>query len=203
MQTWTWTKTRERAAQLVADGQQNDTQIAAALQIGGRTLDYWKVRPEFHARVEAHLAAFREKIRAEGIANRQNRVDALNDRWGKLHQIAQERGADPAMATIPGGTTGYLVHQVKQLGGGPSAQIIDEYVLDTGLLSELRANEQQAAKELGQWTEKRETTGKDGGPIDVHLQGGIEVRAVDYRMAIKPLLSGAEASPSAGQDVRE
>jgi len=158
LQTWTWTKTRERAAQLVADGQQNDTQIAAALQIGGRTLDYWKVRPEFHARVEAHLAVFREKIRAEGIANRQNRVDALNDRWRKLHQVANERGDHPAMGDIPGGTTGYLVHQKKQLGGGPSAQIIDEYVLDTGLLSELRAHEQQAAKELGQWTEKQDVT---------------------------------------------
>jgi hypothetical protein len=37
------------------------------------------------------------------------------------------------------------------------------------LLGELRAHERQAAEELGQWTEKRELTGKNGGPLEIKV----------------------------------
>lgn len=45
-----------------------------------------------------------------------------------------------------GGTTGYMVRDYKGLGA-----LMSVYKVDTGLLSELRAIERQAAEELGQW----------------------------------------------------
>jgi hypothetical protein len=56
-----------------------------------------------------------------------------------------------------GGETGLLVRQIKLAASGAT---VEEFAVDTGLLKELRAHQEQAAKELGQWTEKREVTGK-------------------------------------------
>ena len=92
-----------------------------------------------------------------GIRNPQSRVTALEDRWNRLRTIITERGADPDMQSVPGGKTGLLVVTFKQLGGGENAQIVREYRVDTELLKEIRATEQQAAEELGQWTTRKET----------------------------------------------
>jgi hypothetical protein len=46
--------------------------------------------------------------------------------------------------------TGIVVHQVKQIGAGKNATIIDEFVVDTGTMAEARAIEKAAADELGQ-----------------------------------------------------
>ena len=42
-----------------------------------------------------------------------------------------------------------MVRNVKQIGGGDTAQVVEEYVLDTGLLREVREIEKQAAIECG------------------------------------------------------
>jgi hypothetical protein len=55
------------------------------------------------------------------------------------------------MASVPGGATGLLVRRVKRIGTGPSAGAVEEFAVDTRILRELRAHEQQAARELGQW----------------------------------------------------
>ncbi len=58
------------------------------------------------------------------------------------------------MEKVPGGKTGLIVRQIKAVGSGAGMKIVPEYVLDTGLLKELRAHEQQAAGELqsrGDW----------------------------------------------------
>jgi hypothetical protein len=92
------------------------------------------------------------------LINRNARVQALQDRWDRLRvgvaQLMAERGAD--MAEAPGGSTGLLVRQYQ------GALAMPVYTVDTGLLSllsELRAIEKQAAEELGQWREKRESVG--------------------------------------------
>ena len=80
---------------------------------------------------------------------------------------------------VPGGSTGLLVRQVKLVkiysvpgqdleDDEPDAadvlcsaklnQVVYEYAVDTGLLKELREHERQAAQELGQWTEKHESS---------------------------------------------
>jgi len=153
-QEFRWTKKAERAARLVADDTLSDEQIAAKLRIARSTLSRWKAHPEFQARVRAIVSEYREAILAEGIADKQNRILALNERWRRLQQVIEERARDPDMAKVPGGKTGLLVRQLKSIGVGENNTVVEEYVVDVGLLRELRAHEQQAAQELGQWVEK-------------------------------------------------
>lgn len=110
-------------------------------------------------------------ILAKGIAVKQSRIDALNDRWERMKQVISERADDPNMKDIPGGTTGLLVHSTKAIGAGQSMQVIDEYNLDTGLLKEMREHEKQAAQELGEWVEKNEHGGIQGGPLRIEIIG--------------------------------
>lgn len=166
------TKPRLLAARLVAEDEQSDEAIAAACGVTRATLHNWKQRPEFAAKVEEHRRAWDDAIKAEGIANRKNRIAAANDRWRKLQQVIAERAVDPRMADVPGGTTGLLVHQVKSVGFGENNQVIDEYVVDTGLLAELRAHEKQAAQDLGQWSERSK--------IDLDIDGEVERLAREF-----------------------
>ncbi|MGI4790403.1 MAG: phBC6A51 family helix-turn-helix protein [Janthinobacterium lividum] len=79
-------------------------------------------------------------------------------------QVAEiERGL-PHIA--PGMETGLLVRGYKVSGGA----MFQEFTFDAALLRELRGHEEQVAKELGQWTEKKEITGKDGGPVEVTVK---------------------------------
>jgi hypothetical protein len=147
---FTWSAKAEKVALLVAQDDKPDHAIAKTCRISKATLERWKALPEFAARVEEHRTAWREQLTAEGIANRKNRVAAQNDRWRKMQQIVVERAADKANEKVPGWQTGLLVHRRKQIGGGESAQVVDEYEVDTGLLKELREHEKLTAEELGQ-----------------------------------------------------
>lgn len=151
-------KRRAEAAQLVADGELTDEQIAERLGKSRSWLARLKRQGTFMARVLLIVDKQRRDVEAEGIVLRQNRVNALNDRWRKMQVIVQERAADPKFQDVPGYKTGLMMHTVKSLGHGV---IVDLYALDGGLLGELRAHEEQAAKELGQWTEKFEHGGDD------------------------------------------
>lgn len=85
------------------------------------------------------------------LAVRDNRLAAQQERHDRMRLVMDERAAD--MQTVPGGKSGLLVRQVKQIGNGDSAREVEEYKLDTGLLSEFREHEKQIAQELGQWQE--------------------------------------------------
>jgi hypothetical protein len=176
------TQRMERAALLVAEDQQTNEAIAAAVGVKRQTVDWWKRKPAFTARVEALRQQFREAIAQEGIAHQQNRINALNERWRLMQQVIAARAADVTM-TGAGHETGLLVRTYKP----GKYRNLEEYKVDAGLLAELRAHELQAARELGQLVEKRELTGKDGGPLEVEHGGAIEVRAVDYRVTTATL----------------
>jgi hypothetical protein len=66
------------------------------------------------------------------------------------------------MQAVPGGNTGFIARKIIASSGELMGY---EYAVDTGTLKELRDIEQQVAKELGQIVDKRELTGKDGGPL--------------------------------------
>ena len=79
------------------------------------------------------------------IASHEGRVAELADRQRRMKQVIDERAA--AMnGEAPGAGSGLLSKDWK---GKNADQPV--YKVDTGLLSELRAHEQQAAQELGQW----------------------------------------------------
>lgn len=87
------------------------------------------------------------------IAKLRNRMQRLNRRWEKGHEVIEARAADPAMQNVPGGPTGLLVRTYKQIGVGRDAETVEEYAVDTATLRELREMEKQAAQELGQWND--------------------------------------------------
>lgn len=123
-------------------------------------LKRWSQQHGWQARLGEIVEEERQAIVNLGIAEKQNRIDAYNDRWQRMRKVIGERAKDPEVQEVPGGKTGLIVHNVKGVGKGDDFQLIDLYEVDTGLLKELRAHEEQAAKELGQWTEKRETVTK-------------------------------------------
>jgi hypothetical protein len=81
------------------------------------------------------------------ISSRNARVRALQDRWDRMRQVIDQRAASPDFAKVPGGTTGLLCRDLR-------CRDTPVYKVDTGLLAELRAHEQQAAQELSQWQTK-------------------------------------------------
>jgi hypothetical protein len=120
------------------------------------------------------IAAFRANIKAEGIANQQNRVDAMNDRWERMVRLIEARAE--AYADGPGGHTGLVVGQLKTVkhidttdddGERVWTQETWEYTFDAALTKELREVERAAATELGQIISKSEVSGPDGGAIPI------------------------------------
>jgi hypothetical protein len=160
-----WGHKHTRAARLVADDRLTDRAIAQRCAIGVATLERWKQTAEFAERVAAYRAEIAAAELAAGIATRERRVAKMDRRHQLLEQVIEERAADPSLRGVPGGTTGIVVRTYKMLGSGPLARVEEEHAVDTGLLAALLAIEKQAAQELGQWTEKRELTGKDGEPL--------------------------------------
>lgn len=170
---WKWDKRRDRCAVLVAEDKLTNEEIAAAIGVARQTVDYWKTRQEFKERVQSHIEAFREAVLNKGIADVVKRVSALDDRWNRMKQVIEERAVSPQMQNVAGGKTGLLVHQVKAVGKGEDFQLIDLYVVDDGLLSEMRATEKQAAIEVGQWDEK--STVKTEGSVAVKVIKGVSM----------------------------
>lgn len=150
---WKWTRQRARAATLVAEDRLTNEQIAEKVGVARYTVDRWRLIPAFAERVAELVTATQEALKAEGIANKRNRVRTLNELHDRQLRVIAERADDPAMQAIPGGTTGLLVHTYK-MAGGREPVVMDEYAVDTGLLNEIRQYQKQAAQELQQWTER-------------------------------------------------
>jgi hypothetical protein len=169
---FTWTAQRERAALLLAEDELSDEKIAEACGVKRVTLHRWKQHPEFAERIADHVQALEAEMLKFSIAKRRTRIAALEDRWERMQRIITERAVNEdlgvyyhernaetqevtAVRIAPGWTTGLLVRK--------ETKDTIEFKVDTGLLNELRAHEEQAAKELGQWTEKKDLT--SGGEI--------------------------------------
>jgi hypothetical protein len=176
-----WTGQKEKAAVLVAEDRDTDAEIAEKVGCSPRQLYEWKRTAEFLERVQINVQDFVIRVRARGIARIEKRIEAKNERWQGLRRVIAERAADPDMQHVPGGTTGLIVHERKSIGFGKDSEIVDQYVVDTGLLRALNDLEKEAAQELGQWAEKHEHSGPDGGPIPI--------------MALDLIINAADAKP--------
>lgn len=145
------------AAQLVAEDDLSDEEIANQAGVSRRTLTTWKQHPEFAAVVGDHIGQLQAAMLKRGIAKKRKRIATLDDLHQSLLQVIAERsGQYPG---IPGSETGLIVKQYKQIGAGRDAQVIEEYAVDTATIREIRALEQQAAQELGQWVDKQQIEG--------------------------------------------
>lgn len=195
------TAARVKAAQLVACDEHNNAEIAQECGVNRKTLTNWKAEPVFRAKVAEFAAVIENLVYSRGVANRARRVRALNDRWEHLQRIIAERAADPNMEGVPGGKTGLLVHQLKSIGHGENARMVDEYVLDTGLLKELRDHERQAAQELGQLVVKVAPTSPDGTKehsadkaIFTDEEKGAIIAAIVARLGLVAVVPGSKGS---------
>lgn len=99
--------------------------------------------------IQARIAEWREEVRTAGIADQSQRLAILEDIAQRLALIIQERGEEMDGST-PGGSSGFLVRQLKISGSGEDRTATVEYVLDAALIRELRATLDQMAKEMGQ-----------------------------------------------------
>lgn len=186
-----WNSQRLKAAELIADGELTDLQIAEQVKISDRQLRTWKQHPDFQAKVAEYVQVLEASMLKLAIAQRRKRVSSQNDRWRKMLAVIEERAADPALQGVPGGQTGLLVHQQRAIGTGRNQTVIDEYTVDTGLLKSLLDHEKHAAQELGQWAEKHEHGGIPGAPVKVEHEFDIDA----YRATFQALLGGGDAEP--------
>lgn len=147
-----WSNASTEAAQLLAVGELTNEEIAERVGVHTSTLWRWRKNAAFSARVEEHLEEIRAEIRRRGIGVVERRVDAFDRLWNKLHRVIADRADD--MKGVPGGSTGLLVRKFKTLGSGENAKTVEEYAVDTGLISEIRELGKQAAQELGQWVNR-------------------------------------------------
>lgn len=144
---------QERAAALAAEDRYTDEQIAAKVGVSRRALARWKRQEPFAQRVQAIVDQLATVARRRGIARREHRLAVLQETHIKLLRVIEERAADPTLADIPGGKTGLIVRKPVVSAGDLVGY---EYAVDTGTIRELRAVQEQAAKELGQMVERHE-----------------------------------------------
>jgi len=158
---------KRRAVELVAFDVLSDDEIAREVGRTRQTLARWKREPEFMAAVGVAIAENTAAIKAEGIANKQNRIDEAKARHDALKVIIGERGADEHIASFPGGSTGFIAPSLKLIKiideseeTGPDVRYKEfwEHTFDSSLFAAFANLEKQIAQETGQWEEKIEQT---------------------------------------------
>lgn len=152
-----WTQPRVEAALLVAEDELSDEEIAKRAGVSRRTLTAWKQHAEFAAMVGDHIGRLQAGMLKLAVAKKRKRVETLDQLHRGLLDVIKERtGEYPEVA---GSETGLIVRQIKQIGTGRDAQIVEEYAVDTATIRQILAIEQQAAQELGQWADKVQVEG--------------------------------------------
>lgn len=169
MKGFVWNERTELAVVLLAQGE-SKVGVAEACGVAKSTIFNWLKVREFAQQVEETKRVMRDQVLQEGIANLVNRVRRYDLRWNQIDQFFRERGADPAHTAYPGWKTGLLCHEQKSIGAGALACIVDMYKVDTATIKEERDLAKQAAQELGQWTEKSETSFDLSGLSDEELE---------------------------------
>ncbi len=160
-----WTAKSTDAVIRVAEDLLPDTEIADQVGINRSTLYRWRQHPEFDAAVNVAIDALQAQSHKRGIARIDHRLRNANDRHRRMVQLIDARAA--AAGDAPGADTGLLVRTYKAVGNGPTAYVVEEWAVDTGLLKEMRELEKQVAQDTGQLIEKKELTGSNGGPLTI------------------------------------
>lgn len=188
-----WTKARVMAAQLIAEGQLTNKQIAQHPKV--HKSEPWlyetKRTPWFKARVKELVDELAEDARRIGIANQRTRLEEQNARWEGMIEVRRQRAREYGgkFDGIPGVSTGLMVpiarlvkvynvyadseDEIDEHGPGEGDTLysakrdvtVIEWEYDAALEAAQSRLEKQVAAELGQTADK----GKDG---DTNIYGG-------------------------------
>jgi hypothetical protein len=152
-------------------------------------------QPHFSGAGRRFAQHLRHHADAEGIANKKNRVRALQDDWDRTQAVIAERAGDETMCAIPGASTGIVVRTFKGMGGGKyGVKVVEEHSVDVGLLAARRATLKQAAQELNEWVERRanENTGPDGEAVVIQHEHSFDFEGFRQLVADNRERSGGE-----------
>jgi hypothetical protein len=136
--------------------------------------------------VQRRVSEIQQQLTEQSIAvavlDRETRLLRLEQRAAKMDQVIESRAADRSFADVPGGHTGLLVRTLRAAG----KRLVEEFAVDVALLKEVRAHEQQAAIERGEWLTKTavDLRSSDIPVMDVPSDASIE----QIREAKKKLL---------------
>lgn len=144
------TPQQQQGVNMFAEGTFSHVQISLACGVSRMTVQRWREEPVFMRAVAATRKMLLNEVREMGIAVKMRRLKAMNDRWERLQRIMDERAKDSQWAEVAGWKTGLLVHDVKTVG--EDKERVNLFKVDTGLLSEMRTLERDAAEEMGQRT---------------------------------------------------
>jgi transposase-like protein len=160
-------QTKAQAIALLAEGRISYAEIAGQIGVDVRTLARWRIDEKFAARVEALRAELDAACMQRALARKEYRIGQLAERHSELRRVIESRAtAEIDASDLAAGMDTGLVCKKAVVSAGKLMSY--EYEVDTGTLRELRAIEEQVAKELGQIVSRQELTGKDGGPLQ-HL----------------------------------
>lgn len=162
-----------RAVMLVAADEMQDKDIAAEVGIGTKTLYTWKSSPEFAARVQDARAEIAAGALRFAIAKKHNRIAWLDDLASRMRRTISDRAAAAAAddaAPIEAHSGLYTARTVMASSGRSRT----DWSFDGQLVREYRSTLEQAARELGQISDRVEVTGE----TIVRRYVGIDVDAV-------------------------
>lgn len=139
-----------------------------------------------------------DELRAENILNKRNRLEILVEMSDRALAIREARAAhyqgliEQGHDVEPGAETGMLARSPKAIPtGGGDFEIVDEWSYDRPLAADIRSTLQQTAQELGEWNEKHQITGEDGGAIKIESAATAEQK---FFAAIAELVTTDEAA---------
>lgn len=148
-----WNLKKRRAAAALADGRRPAADIAAEAGVSDRMLRKWATHPDFAAHVAAIRADAGAAIAGRAIADKAGRLTVLAALHDRLLEVFAARAAaatgKAGSDTTPaaGEATGLVAVKETIVG----RNLVREAAIDTAALRELRAIQEQAARELGQW----------------------------------------------------
>jgi len=135
-------------------------------------------KPQIRAAIDAEL----EAIRAEGVRSKRSRLEDYEDLRRRIKIVldarAKEYGGDGepdevagrfilGSGKVVGGESGLVVKKLNVVGSGRGAKVIEEHTYDPSPLNQLLAVNKQTAQEMGEWSEKRQISGPNEGPIEI------------------------------------
>lgn len=163
-----WTAVAELACNLIVEGRLKITEIAEQARVSEQTIYKWRRHPDFQERVKEFRERYAAVVMHLGITRLECRMEAMHERWIALRNVIAERALDPDLQKVAGGSTGHVVRTKGKTTRDQQGEIVEtseEYEVDTGLLAAILDLETQAARQMGQLVDKKETKFKWDGDL--------------------------------------